>query len=150
MRWGRTLAWTAGGVIVAGAALFAALQTPPVQRLVASLVSSDTLQISGLSGFVPTDLHVAQIELRDQRGAWLTVSDAHVRWSFTSLFTGRVRVDRVAAATVDALRPPLPSDEPAKPSSGGGFKLPVGVDLGSLSVADLHVGAALGGVDSRW
>jgi translocation and assembly module TamB len=150
MGWGRTLAWTAGGVIVVGAAVFAALQTAPVQRLAESLVSSDSLQVSGLSGFVPTDLHVAKIELRDKQGAWLTVNDAQVRWSFTSLFTGRVRVDQVAAAKIDVLRPPAPSEEPVKPSSGGGFKLPVGVDIGSLSIADLYVAAPLGGVDSHW
>jgi len=150
MRVGRTLAWTAGGVILVGFALFASLQTAPVQQMAASFISSDTLQVTGVSGFVPTDLHVAKIELRDKQGAWLTINDAQVRWSFTSLFTGRVRVDQVSAAKIDVQRPPLPSDEPAKPSSDGGFKLPVGVDLGSLSVADLHVGAPLGGVDSHW
>src|SRR4029079_14419060 len=35
-------------------------------------------------------------------------------------------------------------------TSSGGVNLPVGVDLRSLSVTDLHVGAPLGGVDSRW
>ncbi|MCW5734930.1 MAG: translocation/assembly module TamB domain-containing protein [Enhydrobacter sp.] len=135
---------------MAGATLFGSLQTAPVQQMVADFVSSDTLQITGVSGFVPTDLRVARIELRDKEGPWLTVNDARVRWSFTSLFTGRVAVEQVEASKIDVLRPPLPGEQPPAESSSGGFKLPVGVDVRSLSVPDLHVAATLGGVDSRW
>ena len=119
MRWGRVLGWTLGGVALTGAALFAAAQTAPVKRLVASLASSDEMRISGISGFVPTDLQVAKIEMRDGQGAWLTIEDARVRWSFGSLFTGRVRIDEVAAHRISVERPPLPSDKPSPPSSGG-------------------------------
>ncbi|TMJ25863.1 MAG: hypothetical protein E6G95_14940, partial [Alphaproteobacteria bacterium] len=54
------------------------------------------------------------------------------------------------AAKIDVLRPPLPTEEAMKSSSSSKFGIPVGVDLGVLSVDDLHVGAALGGVDSHW
>src|SRR6476469_9420000 len=148
MRWLRLLAWTIGGLVVAVVALFMLLQTPPGLRFVARLVSSSDLRISGLSGFIPTDIHADRIELRDKQGAWLTVNDARVRWSFSSLFSGRVRIEEVTAAQVEVMRPPLPSDQAAKTNSS--FGLPVGVDLGTLSVGDLHVGAALGGVDSHW
>jgi hypothetical protein len=47
------------------------------------------------------------------------------------------------------MRPPLPSDGATKASSSGGG-LPVGVDVEKLFVNDLHVDAALGGVDSHW
>lgn len=150
MGWGRTLAWIAGGTVLVGGALFGSLQTAPVQQMVANLVSSDTLQVTGVSGFVPTDLHVTKIELRDKQGPWLAVNDARVRWSFASLLTGRVKVEQVAASKIAVLRPPLPAEEPSPSSSGGGFQLPVGVDVGALSVDDLHIGAELGGVDSHW
>ena len=67
------------------------------------------------------------------------------------MFTGRVRVERGGRArrsTCCGRRFHRTSDEVA--SSGSGVNLPIGVDLGALSVDDLHVGAALGGVDSHW
>ncbi len=150
MRWRRLLAWTAGGLVAVLALVFAGLQTGPGQRALASLVSSKDLQIAGLSGFFPTDLRVAEVKLSDRDGTWLTVDDARLNWSFASLLKGRVRIDEVAARRVEVRRPPAPSDTKSTSSGGGGFKLPLGVDLRTLSVDDLHVGAALGGVDSHW
>ena len=149
MRWLRFLVWTAGGLVAVLVLVFAGLQTGPGQRALASLVSGKDLQISGLSGFFPTNLQVAEVKLADRDGAWLTVDNARLNWSFASLFGGRIRIDELAAQRVEVLRPPAPSETKSK-SSGGGVSLPVGVDLRSLSVDDLHVGAALGGVDSHW
>ncbi len=151
MRWGRALAWTAGGVIVVGAALFAGLQTPPGTALVAAIASSDSIKVEGISGFIPVDLQVAKIELRDKKGVWLSLTDARVNWSFTSLFTGRVRVEQISARQVEVLRPPQPTDEKTKAAvTNTGFSVPLGIDLGTLSIDDLHIGAELGGVDSHW
>jgi len=150
MRWLRILGWTVGGIVVALVGAFILLQTPPGLRTVAHLVSSSDLSVTGLSGFIPTDVRVERIEMRDKQGVWLSLDDAHVRWSFASLFTGRVRVEELRAAKIDVLRPPAPSEEASSSSSSSSFGIPVGVDLRALSVDDLHVAAALGGVDSRW
>ena len=126
------------------------LQTPPGQRALAGLASDETVRVSGLSGFFPTDLQVAQIELLDEQGAWLRIENARVRWSFASLFEGRVRVEMLSAALVDVVRAPLP--QKARPADGGGgsFTLPVGVDVQALSVDALHLAAPLAGVEARW
>jgi translocation and assembly module TamB len=149
MRWRRRLAWIAGGLLGLLALLFVGLQTGPGQRALASIVSSDSLEITELSGFFPTDLRIAKVKLVDRDGAWLTVDEARLRWSFASLFTGRVEIEELAAQRIEILRPPAPSQTKTS-SSGGGVSLPVGVDLRTLAVDDLHVGAPLGGVDSRW
>jgi autotransporter translocation and assembly factor TamB len=81
MRWRRLLAWIGGGLLGLVAVLFVALQTGPGQRAAASIASSDDLKISGLSGFFPTDLRVAEVKLVDRDGAWLTVDDARRRWA---------------------------------------------------------------------
>jgi translocation and assembly module TamB len=146
----RIAAMVFGGVVALLGLLFAFLQTPPGQRTLAGLASDETLQVSGLSGFFPTDLQAARIELLDEQGAWLTVDDARLRWSFASLFEGRVRVEMLSAALVDVLRAPLPQKTRQADGGGGSFKLPVGVDLQALSVEALHLAAPLGGVDSRW
>ena len=106
--------------------------------------------MSGLSGFFPTDLQAARIELLDEQGAWLTVDNARLRWSFVSLFEGRVRVELLSAALVDVLRAPLPQKTRQADGGSGSFRLPVGVELQVLSVEALHLAAPLGGVDSRW
>jgi translocation and assembly module TamB len=151
MRWGRVLAWTVGGIVVLAGALFAGLQTPPGKALVAAVVSSDDIKIEGVSGFIPVDLQVAKVEMRDKKGVWLSLSDARVSWSFSSLFTGRVHVEQITAKQVEVLRPPEPTDEKTqKAATHTGINVPLGVDLDRLAIDDLHVGAALGGVDSHW
>ena len=150
MRALRIAAMVVGGVVLLVGVLFGFLQTPPGQRALVGLVSDETLHVSGLSGFFPTDLQVAQVELLDEQGVWLRVEKARLRWSFASLLSGRVRVEMLQAALVDVLRAPLPSK--AKPTRGsdGSFTLPVGVDVQALSVDTLHLAAPLAGVDSRW
>jgi translocation and assembly module TamB len=147
MRARRIAAWTAGVAIGMAAVLFASVQTDPGKRLLAWAISSPALEVSGITGFVPTDLAVTKIEMRDKQGTWLALEDVKARWSFASLFTGHLRIDAAAARKIDLVRAPL-RDE--KPSSGGGISLPFGIDLGRLAIDDLHVGAPLGGVDSHW
>lgn len=137
--------------------VFVTLQTPPGQRAVAGLISSAAsgpdggLELDGLSGFFPTNLGVGRIALRDREGPWLTVENARLRWSFGSLLSGRLRVEELGADRLAVLRSPLPDQQ--KPSAEGGdsgLRLPVGVELQTLSIGDLHLAAAVAQVDSHW
>src|SRR5262249_47385139 len=103
MRWRRLLAWIAGGFAGVAALLFLGLKTCPGQRALASLASGDGLEVSGLSGFFPTDMRVARVRMSDRDGTWLTVDDARLSWSFASLFSGRVRIDEAAARRIEIL-----------------------------------------------
>ena len=127
MRALRILAMVLGGlltlVVTLVAALFVFLQTSSGQRTLAGLVSGKSLQVSGISGFFPTDLQVARIELLDQQGPWLRVDNARLRWSFASLLGGRVRVEIISAALVDVLRAPVPDKaEPATAAVRSAFR----------------------------
>jgi translocation and assembly module TamB len=151
-RW-RILGWTVGALLAVLVVLFAGLQTTPGKTLLAGMVSSKQLKVSGLTGFFPTNLNAAHIELSDDDGPWLEITGARLNWSLRSLFTGRLRVEALSADRIDLARAPKPSakEKPASADSGGGFSLPMGVDLASFAVPDLHLGAALaGGVASRW
>ncbi|MFO1082333.1 MAG: translocation/assembly module TamB domain-containing protein [Reyranellaceae bacterium] len=150
MRALRLLGIALAGVVALLALAVGLVQTPLAKRLIADAVSGKDLRIAGISGFVPTDLAVETIELRDAQGIWLRLENAAVRWSFGSLFSGRVRIERLAAALVDVQREPVSDGAAPAASGGGGFSLPVGVDLQDLSVVTLHLGAALAGIDSRW
>lgn len=157
MRWIRFLGWTIGGLVAVLALAFAALQTAPAKRMLASVISSlassadSRVEIVGIAGFVPTDLTVAKVALGDRDGTWLEIDDAHLHWSFASLFTGRLTIEEISARRIDVRRAPVPSQAASSSSgSGGGLGLPFGLQLDRLAVDDLHVGAPLGGVDSRW
>jgi translocation and assembly module TamB len=156
MRWRTITAGVAGTIVGAGLLLFAALQTVPGQRWLAETVSAlastgeSRVELSGLSGFFPTDLRLERVEVADERGVWLRVEDARVRWSFASLFEGRLRVETAAARRLEVSRSPEPTKAPVA-ASDGGFSLPLGIALGDMSIADLHLGAAVGGgVASQW
>jgi translocation and assembly module TamB len=157
MRARRILAIAAAGLVGLVVILFGALQTAPGQRAIAGLISEAAsgpdsgLELSGLSGFFPTDLRVAAISYSDREGAWLTAENVHLRWSFTSLMSGRLLIESVGADRVAVLRPPLPAKEESKDEGGGrGMQLPVGIDLNALEIGDLHLAAAVARVDSHW
>ncbi|CAN5837695.1 hypothetical protein BH11PSE3_BH11PSE3_04730 [soil metagenome] len=152
----RILAIVVGSLVGLLALLFGALQTPPGQRAVASLVSGAAstaeggLELSGLSGFFPTNLQVARIAYRDREGPWLTVENLRLRWSFAALLAGRLQIEDLSADRVSVLRPPLPDKQPAKPGNGTRLQLPVGIDLQRLAIQDLYLAAALARAESHW
>jgi translocation and assembly module TamB len=149
MRVFRILGIVLAGVLGLLVLAFGFLQTPPGQRMLVGLVSGKSLQISGLSGFFPTDLQVARIELLDSQGSWLRIENARLRWSLASLLDGRVRVELLAASLVDVERAPV-ADKADETSSSGSFRLPLGVELQAFAIDTLHVARPLAEVDSRW
>lgn len=141
-------------VAVVGLA-FAFLQTAPGKHAVASILSDvlsaprQEVRIVGIDGFVPTDLRVARIEVGDRAGRWLQVEEARLVWSFASLLGGRLRIEQLSAARIEVGRPPH-EDHDETSSGGGGIRLPFDVDLEALRIDDLHLAAALGGLESHW
>ena len=132
------------------------VQTAPGKRLLASAISSaasspdQKIRITGIDGFVPTDLRVAQIEIADRTGPWLQVENAQLTWSFGSLLRRNLRVEILSASRIGVLRPPQEEQTAATPGGSGGVRLPFDIDLQALQVDDLHLAAALGGIDSHW
>lgn len=150
LKWaGWTVAGLAGTVVFLLAAALAALNIPQGQQYAASLAGRFTggmVQLSGLSGRFPDALRVAHVELRDAHGTWLTVEDVALDWSPSALVGRLARIDRLAAARVAVARQPVP-DSPATPGDGqgGGFELPVRVDVESLHVGRIDLAAPVAG-----
>ena len=155
MRALRIAAYVLVAVMAVFGAAFAGLQTGPGKRLLANLASTlasspdQQIRISGIDGFVPTDLRVARIEIADRTGPWLQVEDAHLSWSVASLLRRRLRIDLLSAARIGVMRTPQEQKKDSPPASGG-LRLPFDVDLRVLRIGDLHLAGALGGVDSHW
>lgn len=154
MRTLRLVGWSVGMLVVVLGLAFVALQTGPGQRFLAKSISDVAsapqrqVVLTGLRGFIPTDLKVERIELKDDKGVWFSANDASLQWSLASLLSGRLRIGTLSAARVEVLRPPLPS--PSSPSTSGDSSLPIEIDLKGFSIGDLHLAAPIGGVDSHW
>jgi translocation and assembly module TamB len=116
-------------------------------ELTRSLSDGDTKAVvAGLHGAVPFHLTLVRLSLADHDGVWLTVDNAAVDLDFSALLRGTARIDRIAAGHILIARAPLPSTAPPTPASTAPFKLPrlpVGVELGTLSVPAIDLGAPL-------
>jgi translocation and assembly module TamB len=95
--------------------------------------------VEGLGGRFPDALRVATVELRDGRGAYLTVHDVVLDWSPLRLGESVLDIDRLTAASATLSRQP----EPSTSSSSGG--LPVKVALHRMQVGRLELGPAVVG-----
>ncbi|MCK0198102.1 translocation/assembly module TamB domain-containing protein [Ancylobacter sp. 6x-1] len=129
------------------AALFGLIQTPPGKAMLASVASSLAsraglgVEISDISGFVPSDMTIGRIALADKDGTFATVERAHLSWSPLALLSQRVQVEDLSAAAVALLRKPeMPPAAPSQDTGGssGGLVLPpIRVDRIAIDSIDL-------------
>lgn len=129
-------------VIVAG--LFGLAQTgfgkAYLAEVASRLASGNGLkvEISGLGGFVPTNLRVARITLSDPDGTFAQLDDLALRWRPSALLSGTVSVEALEAGGVTLLRRPhLPPAPEGAPSRGSTPALRVVVDRLSAPRIDI-------------
>ena len=128
-------------VLVGGVAI--AINTGAGQRSIVAFANKHgggSFQIQGLSGTVPTDLRLAQVELRDKNGSWATISGLALRLELMPLLDGKLVIQEVHADSIALLRQPLPTPKAKPQPSSGPISaeipgLPVKVYLQSLTVA---------------
>ena len=80
-------AWTLGSVLTVIVALLAAVLVAGntvagrvlIERSIARF-SDGHVQLSGLSGSFPAAIDLGQLQLADERGAWLTAEGISLRW----------------------------------------------------------------------
>jgi translocation and assembly module TamB len=151
-RAGKIAFWMAGGLLAVMAAGFAYLQTGAGRASLAAAASralsspAATIKIGSIAGLVPFDMRVGKIVLSDAGGPWLAIDAAAFAWSPSALLRGRLRIDRLSAQSVELLRQPAPSQT----SGSSGFalpRLPVAIELRSLSIDRLVIAPALAGGD---
>jgi translocation and assembly module TamB len=138
-----------GGVVIG-------INTGAGQRAIVAFANKQgggSFQIQGLSGTVPTDLHLAEVELRDKNGTWATASGLALRLELMPLLDGKLVVQQVHADSIALLRQPLPTPE-AKPQPSSGPisaeipSLPVKIYLQSLSLPKVSATKAFTGTAS--
>lgn len=134
-----------GGVV-------AALNSGAGQREVVKLAnahSGGAFQIEGLSGSIPTDLHLARLSLRDHDGDWLTLTGLELQLSLAPLLHRQVVISELHADSAVMARLPVPSPNapPAPPTTqpitASIPPLPVKLFLNQLTVSRLTVAKAV-------
>ena len=151
----RAVRWTGGilallllpPLLLIGA-LLVALNTTAGQHEAETLLArvlGDSVKVSGISGRIPAAPRVAHVELRDVQGVWLSIDDIALDWSPLQLLSRVAHADRLSVGRVALARLPV-SAASSKPSSGGGgFSLPVRVDVEALHVGRIDIAAPVAG-----
>ncbi|MBE3638621.1 translocation/assembly module TamB domain-containing protein [Mangrovicoccus algicola] len=115
------------------------------------------VRIIGLEGALSSEVKIATIEVADDQGTWLAINDVTMNWRRLALLRKRVEIDSLAIGSVDLQRAPVtpPPETPsieaeAEPAAPFALpELPVSIELGQLSLAELDLGAALVGQDAQ-
>jgi translocation and assembly module TamB len=134
-------------IIVLVGGVIAAINTAAGQREIVSLANAQSggaFRVEGLSGTIPTNLHVARFELLDARGAWLTLTGLDLRLSLLPLLQRNVVIDQLHADTLTMARLPPSSPTPKPAPASGPFSasipsLPVKIYLKQLAVDRIAV-----------
>ena len=140
-------AWILGGlallIVVLGTAVLIVGNTQVGRGVIETLTERLTgghVKVSGLAGSFPSHLFVAELQLRDGRGVWLTAERIAVDWSPLTYLQGRLQVDNLQVAQVDMQRLPQSSS----PSSSGEVSIPR-IDVVRTRIERLQLGADLAG-----
>ncbi|MDF7674841.1 translocation/assembly module TamB domain-containing protein [Acetobacteraceae bacterium ESL0709] len=128
-------------------ALVIALNLPSVQQLVEDRLPAMTgnmVHIEGVSGFLPTHIRLQKLTLVDEKGIWLELDKADMRWSPLALLHMKAKVKSFKAERFVFERLPY-SSEPSPPPAPDEkpFHLSLAVDIRSLRVPHIEIGAAL-------
>ena len=118
--------------------------TGPGRNLLTRLTPSLTggqIVLAGLGGRFPDALRVASLELRDTKGAYLTLHNVVLDWSPLRLAGGVLDIDQLTAANGVLSRQPEPSSSSSKSS-----ELPIRLAVQHVQLGRFEIASALIGV----
>jgi len=108
------------------------------------------VNITGFRGALSSEATLDRMTISDADGVWLVLEDAVLDWTRSALLRGELQVNTLTAARLEVLRPPLPvegvdlPDAEALPFSLP--ELPVRVEIGQISIAEVVLGEAIIGL----
>jgi translocation and assembly module TamB len=149
------------GVILMGFILLVmvALATDLGREIVAKRVSralsspAGQISIGKIEGQLASDFTIHDVAIADQQGTWLNVDRVHIRWRPLALLRLQLSIDTLDANQVEVLRKPGSGARENSPSNAEPFslpRLPVSIEVGRASVANLITGAPFLGIPARF
>ena len=158
-RAGRVLGLSAGvltgvAVLAVGVILVGA-NTGPGRGLLTkqtTALTGGTVSIAGMSGRFPDKFHLDSIALRDKEGVWLSLHNIDLNWSPLSMVWRTARIYSLKADELNIPRLPVsdPTAAPAAPASTAKSKLGLSIDIRTLAVQRINVGAPLAGIPASF
>lgn len=151
----RLVAYVLGATLVLGTtALLLAGFTGAGGRFVAGQVASllstpdRAISIDGAGPLLTGTLRIESLALGDREGTYARARDVTLDWSPLDLLSARFTAERIAAGSVRIDRAPA-AVETEDTDQSGGFSLPVEIDVQSLDLPIVDLGAKLAGRDIR-
>jgi translocation and assembly module TamB len=142
-----------GGMVGVAAVAFGALQLHPVQHWLlnqtARAVAGErgSAELGAVAGIAPFDLRIDALRLHDADGEWLSLRNFEVSIDPAALLRGRLVLRRLTAEALVIARLPAgaasaqPQPHTSKPLTLP--RLPIGIVLEHLQVADIRLGPDL-------
>jgi translocation and assembly module TamB len=141
----KAAAWSLGGlallIIVLGSALYIAGNTVSGRAMIENMTGRLTggrVALTGLAGTLPRVLTLDKLQIRDDRGIWLTAERVTLRWTPFALFSRRVQVDSLHAGKV--LMERIPESSGAANSSTPSIPQ---IDVANASIDEVELGPQL-------
>ena len=114
--WPKVALVIAAAAVVALAGLLAAMRygvlLPQARLLIQAATNGleigrfGKLTIEGLTGDVWSDLGVARLTLRDEKGVWLEADNVHLKWRYLELLRRNFRADEISVQELKLIRRP--------------------------------------------
>lgn len=151
LRW---LVFTAAALMGLLTLVFAAIQTGPGKRMLASLggtLASGgglTVTVSNIEGVIPTSTSVGTVMLADPHGEFARIEGIHLVWHPFAFVGGTLAVETLEAAKVILARKPDLLPAPVAESAGsssGGVGLPLRLVLDRLAVGEINIAEPVAG-----
>jgi autotransporter translocation and assembly factor TamB len=129
------------------------IQTPPGKALTARAVTTMlsrsenlSVRIGTLSGWIPGEVSISEVEIADAEGVWLQARNLHFRWILRALFDELILLDEIGADEVVMLRRPLASKTAMTKKDSSIHSEPVELQLNDLHVEKLRLKEEVAGV----
>ena len=116
-------------------------------RQIESALSSDgqEVRITGFQGALSSTATMTSLTVADAEGVWLRADNVRMNWNRTALLARRVDIRELSVGEITVLRTPV-TEEGGRSPEATPFalpQLPVSVNVGSLSVGRITLGAPL-------
>jgi autotransporter translocation and assembly factor TamB len=134
--------------------LAAFMQTRPgkivLSKSISWIVSLNTnyqLEVSGISGFIPANMHIDHVRLANQRGDLVIIEGVDIHLALLQLLSGRIHAASLDIARLDLLQRPIPRQKWRIPRIP---VLPVWPEIESMHVGHLFLGKAVLGKEASF
>lgn len=101
----------------------------------------NSIEVAGIEGVWTGRLRASELVVGDAHGPWLALRGVEVDWSPLALLGLTFSAERIHAERIEVARLPVSSDT----STGGGFSLPIAIDIKVVDLPEILLGGALAG-----